>query len=177
MGNETSIGLFLGFARETAHFELCVEMHGAAVGMGAQFGGARQRAKRFENFYERLRRFQSPRIQFDDLRRTTRRVATAHLRRRRLAFGSFSAGLPREEHFPVASGNDVSSMLETLTAQKFTQRHGFERRDQAESFIRPQIGRGLHNFGKRFAPRVNVFAHIERNDLRVHKFGPVNFKK
>ena len=65
MGNETSIGLFLGFARETALLELRVKMHGPAVGVGAQFGVGRQRAERFENRHERLRRLKPARIQFD----------------------------------------------------------------------------------------------------------------
>src|SRR5579859_3925284 len=69
MGKEAAIGLFLGFALETTRFELGVEMHRTAIGAGAEFKACRQDRQCFQNFHQRLRRFQAARVHLDESRR------------------------------------------------------------------------------------------------------------
>jgi hypothetical protein len=58
--------LFLRLADKSAFFQLGVEMHGPAVGAGAQSGAFGQTRHGFEYLYQRLRRFQPARIHFDN---------------------------------------------------------------------------------------------------------------
>jgi hypothetical protein len=101
MGNKASIWLFHAFARKTAGFELRVKMHRTPICLGAQNCALWERSDRFQNGHERLRWFQSTRIEIDHLARPIR-MACAEGRNCRSRGGWLRRrDSARKEHLPI----------------------------------------------------------------------------
>src|SRR5262249_41454450 len=66
-GQVASVRLHLGFGDEPALFELRVKQRRTPAGAGTNHSAFGQRGNGFQNFHQRLRRFEAARVQFNDL--------------------------------------------------------------------------------------------------------------
>src|SRR6478736_6056991 len=68
MGNAASIGLLLGFADESPFFQLGIQQGGTPAGVKFQGRVGGQGRDRLQGFQQRLRRFKTAGVEFDDVR-------------------------------------------------------------------------------------------------------------
>jgi hypothetical protein len=81
-GDEAAVGLILAGAHEAPFLKESVEVHRAAVRLRAQFGAVGQDREGFENPHERLRGFETARIDRNDIVTHSGKTVNACARRR-----------------------------------------------------------------------------------------------